>query len=195
MPQQELPTPFEIGDLVLIKSQSQESLEKKYAAPLMCIFSVEVENKKKKTHDNITGKQIAERTKYKVVWFHSKKMEFVEKIIYHSFLKKVEPEKVKEEFVYEYGSECSFKPLLFLNKKKKDKFEKEQRDSDFLKVITLFPSFIMSSISKAEKEKEFNDFGKESKVFPSQLIRIMWFNGFQQKYSEFDMPIECLIKI
>lgn len=62
----------------------------KYVPPIMLVKEIILENKQKRTHDESTGKQIAERIKYICIYFDDNKSEFVEVHLYESMITSIE---------------------------------------------------------------------------------------------------------
>ncbi|MDV7188269.1 hypothetical protein R3X25_13325 [Lutibacter sp. TH_r2] len=67
----------------------------KYVPPIMMIKEVNIESKKKRTHDEETGEIIADRIKYTCVYFDDDKSQFSEFILYESFLETYEELKIE----------------------------------------------------------------------------------------------------
>ncbi len=203
---------FSLGDLVVIKSYPDTdplSGDPLHVPPIMVVIGVEIENEKKKTHDTITGRKIAERIKYNLIWFDNKKSTFVNKIMYESFIKPFEREAGKKtEFEYQFGEVAKFTTSYIELKKKKiseseittkkvqDKKEDEKKISTITPLVTFVcPELVVTGIRRSETIKEHDDFGNIRKIQPELFIKVMWFNPSLQKYSEFELPKECLINI
>ncbi len=82
---------FKIGDVVTFRNHPllydhEVKGDSKYVPPLMIIKEIILENYQKKTHEDITGKKIAERIKYICVFFDDNKSEFIESHLYESTL-------------------------------------------------------------------------------------------------------------
>lgn len=87
----DLENKFKVGDLVTLKSHPLFEVyeikgDGKYVPPIMIVKEVLFEDRKKKTHDEITGYEIAERIKYICTYFDDNKSEFIEAHIYQSML-------------------------------------------------------------------------------------------------------------
>lgn len=216
-------TVFKVGDIVTIKSHPLLSLPPKkivefasQVPPLMLIKEViyEKEDKKKIYSDVIEKAKIADLEKYVCVFFNANKSEFVEKEIYHSLLesylqlnyfreddkdnKKVEldkqliPEVLKYNDVsnYEYGKRVQFKT-------KKLEHRKSYSGKNFEKIPgTSFqtPDFILTGIKNEEQKDLFYLDGKPKRIISEQLFKVMWFNHFQQKFSEHYLPKEFFVE-
>ncbi len=116
---------FQIGELVVVKSYPLNNPitgDPLSLPPIMVVCGIEIENKKKKTHDNNHGQQIAEFVKYKLVWFDAKKSNFIEKIMYESFLMKYKFKDKLTNIEYKFSEIAIFKTFSFeINKKKESK--------------------------------------------------------------------------
>jgi hypothetical protein len=219
---------FQIGQIVALKSYYGEIKDGQilitgdplHLPPLMLITGIEVEDKKKVTHDKDLGKQIAEFVKYHVTWFDNKRSAFVHKVLYQSMLdgEKFAPfqKGLAQNFVYGYGKPCLFKTAeLEIAKKKNstnfisDKYTKYQgkakqnntglneRNQDKQEALMSFvcPPLICTGISKNATLSSYDNVGKIKRVWSEQLVKVMWFNYQQQKYSEAELPLECLVEI
>ena len=212
---------YRVGDSVVIKSYPKVNPlegDPNQVPPIMVVTGVEVENKKKKTHDNQTGRQIAERIKYHLIWFDNKKYEFVEKILYESMLDPIDLQ-LGEKCEYEYGEKVVFKTRYAEldktkvsssnvqtkysdQKPKKALSENGEKNKDNVKdVITVnplvtfsSPVFLMSGVRKEVNNMLYDDHGGIKKHSSDTYIKIMYFNPTFQKYSEFEIPRECLMK-
>jgi len=212
---------YNLGDLVVIKSYSSENPitgDPLSVPPIMVVSGIEIENSKKKTHDNNHGEQIAERIKYKLVWFDAKKSAFIEKIMYQSFLKKYSSSSDTDKkstaeishFKYEYGEIAQFKTLAFeIELKKKSVSESETKSYKnnskkadvFLKITEnttpllpfVSPDFVMTSMRLNEEKDRFDDKGNATVIVPKRLVKVMWYNAQQQKYSEYEIAENCLL--
>jgi len=194
---------YKIGDLVVIKSYPNLTpLEGNpdLLPPIMIVIGIEIESNKKKTCNSELGLQIAERTKYEVLWFESKKSTFVTKIIYESFLKIKDQQ--FDSIKYQYNKVTRFKPTALELKKKKivkstviNEEGKEILQKTVYSLLTFTcPDLIITGINKNKLESSFDDFGCPNKIKPEKLVKVMWYNNFQQKYSEFELPLEVLIE-
>ncbi|MEL6561494.1 MAG: hypothetical protein AAFQ94_25115 [Bacteroidota bacterium] len=178
----------------------------------MVVIGIEIENKYKKTHDSQTGFKIAERIKYKVLWFNNGKSEFVEKVIFESFLKQFEVQ-IKSKTEFEYSKKVQFttrelelkkykestsysSSSLYTDKSYKNRDEDGDKNVKSEKknplVTYASPIFLMSALRKVINEKAYDDQGNIKSEISNSLVKVMWFNPFQQKYSEYELPIECL---
>jgi len=82
---------FNVGDIVVFKNHPllydyEIKGDGKYVPPIMIIKEVIFENSQKKTHDEVTGKKIAEKIKYICIHFDDNKSEFIESHLYESSL-------------------------------------------------------------------------------------------------------------
>ena len=218
---------FNLGQIVSLKSyygkvDGKEILvagDPQHLPPLMVITGIEIEDKKKVTHDKELGEKIAERIKYHVMWFDNKESVFVNKVLYESFLdadiiKSIVGNNVKP-FQYKFGNPCDFKTAELEIKKKKistsfisdnySKFKgqepkanesKNERDQEKKEPLMSFvcPKLLCSAILKNPIKSTFDHNGDEKTIWPELLVKVMWFNYQQQKYSEAELPLECLVE-
>src|SRR5690606_31795191 len=80
---------IKVGSLVVFKTHPllenfRIKGDSKYVPPVMMVKEIFYEDKKKKTFDEITGKQISEKIKYTCVYFNDLKSEFIETTHYPS---------------------------------------------------------------------------------------------------------------
>ena len=95
----DLQNKFSLGDLVIFKTHPLLSSyeikgDGKFVPPIMIVKEVLFEPKQKKTNDDISGYQIAERIKYICVYFDDNKSEFIEVSIYESMLEGIKDLKI-----------------------------------------------------------------------------------------------------
>lgn len=188
--------------------------------PLMLIKEVLIEKEdKKKTHsEDIENAQIADLIKYTCVYFNANKSEFQEKVLFHSLLasylelkyyreigeekglkveldKQLIPEVLKYEKIsdYEFGKVVQFKT-------KKLEIRKLYRKSNSVNnekiTFTSYqtPDFVLSGIKNETQTDLFYSDGEPKRKITSQLFKVMWFNHFQQKYSEQYLPKEFFVQ-
>lgn len=203
---------FQIGELVVVKSYPLNNPitgDPLSLPPIMVVCGIEIENKKKKTHDNNHGQQIAEFVKYKLVWFDAKKSNFIEKIMYESFLMKYKFKDKLTNIEYKFSEIAIFKTFSFeINKKKESKSTRSNnviagdKKNDTVETTTITsivpfasPNFVMTGLKINEEKDKFDDKGNATKIVPKHFIKIMWYNTQLQKYSEYELAENCLVKI
>jgi hypothetical protein len=91
---------YTIGNLVTLKTHPllydfRIKGDSKFVPPIMMVKEVFIENKKKRTHDEETGKQVSDRIKYVCVHFDDNNSQFIESTIYQSFLSSFEALKIE----------------------------------------------------------------------------------------------------
>lgn len=183
--------------------------------PIMLVTGIEIEDKKKRTHHVELGCQTADRIKYHVTWFDNKKSEFVNKVIYQSLLMEtIEGEKITpqgKKVTFKYGEVCNLKTtqieLLKLKKSSnetqtnyplnpnaqdKGKGHRVQNRKESL-LTFVCPPLVMSDIKINKESKAHHNEGNLKSEYSGRLIKVTWFNYQQQKYSEAELPEECLI--
>ncbi|HEX8576834.1 MAG TPA: hypothetical protein VF677_11125 [Flavobacterium sp.] len=137
---------FNLGELVVFKTHpllfSYEIRgDGKYVPPIMIIKEVLFENKQKKTHDDISGLQIAERIKYICIYFDDNKSEFIESHIYEGSLEGIkhlkigrldDPDKLNKKSInlvdevlnYDIAAKYSYNNLIYFKTKKLELLKK-----------------------------------------------------------------------
>ncbi|MBG6130549.1 hypothetical protein IWQ47_002025 [Aquimarina sp. EL_43] len=211
---------FSIGEIVTLNSHPlfKDYLVNSHAdqiPPLFVIGEVFFENDKKKLFsDEIENSQISDLIKYTCVYFNNKKSEFNEVMIYHSLLRsygdlkyhnEIDNSKkdkidstliteVKTKYVeseYVYGKVVQFKTNKLESRKK---IKKAMKDNKPYPSFTS-PDFILSGVKKESSDGLFYGNGKPKKKVSEVLYKVMWFNHFQQKFSEKYLPKECFIEV
>ncbi|UAM99381.1 hypothetical protein K8354_06090 [Polaribacter litorisediminis] len=218
---------FIIGAIVTLKSHpllynKVINGDGKLVPPFMVIKEIFNDDKKKRTHSEELGKEIADKIKYNCVFFDDNRVEFKEVFLYKSSLslyKKLE-EKDKEEKKevinylekYKFGSVVSFKTKnIELSKLKESKRidkrenlkpkEKEDpiKESELITIQNVVnyssPNFVLIGIKKNDSKNEFYPNGDIRKVASEILYKVKWFNSNQMKFSEIYLPAECFTDV
>ncbi|MBE7698188.1 hypothetical protein [Tenacibaculum finnmarkense] len=217
-----------IGDIVTLKTHPllydfKIKGDGKLVPPFMIVKEIYIEDKKKKTHSEELGEQIAERIKYTCVFFDDNKTEFKEAILYESMLEKYDKihiaklEGVKKgEMVlkdvkckllieetrkyvipeYSYGKNVFFRTKKFEIFKKSDPV-KIQKNTDTVQYIAndSSPDFILCGIKKNENTSDFYQNGDKRKMVSEILYKVKWFNANQMKFSDIYLPRECFTDV
>ena len=222
--EESLKTKFEIGSIVTLKSHPLFDNDFKKIAefpahvpPLMIVKEVffEREEKKKIFSSDIQGAQISDLIKYNCVYFYANKSEFIEKTIYESFLRSyidlqyfraVDNEgkeiKIPEEkqLIPEVSRYIKFKDykfgdvVQFKTKKLENRKSYEAVNERIPGISYQTPNFIVSGIKNEPQEDLFYHDGQKKKEVRSQLVKVSWFNHFQNKMSEKFLPFDCFVK-
>ncbi len=211
---------FIVGDIVTIKSHPLFSnTHKKINAltslvpPLMVVKEVLFDKEEKKIlySNEIKKAKIADLTKYVCVYFNANKSEFVEKTIYHSLVKGyldlkyyrkeekskssnidlvLEVAKYKHNVDYEFGKCVQFKTKKLEHRKSYDANTVERIPG----ISFQTPDFILTGIKNEEQKDLFFNDGTQKKQMSTQLFKVMWFNHYQQKFSEDYLPKEFFVE-
>jgi hypothetical protein len=215
---------YNIGDIVTLKSHPLFKDHKKIiefsaqVPPLMLIKEIFYEDaKKKKIFSEELGAdfQVADLIKYTCTYFNANKSEFVDVFIYESFLnsyselkyyreikeeeeKKIEEDKqliaevltYKQISKYEYGKVVQFKTKKLEQRKSYDGNHSEKITNSSFQT----PDFVLSGIKNENVNDLFYFDGKPKRIISNQLFKIIWFNHFQNKYSEIYLPKEFLVE-
>ncbi|KAF2519666.1 hypothetical protein E0W68_00025 [Flavobacterium salilacus subsp. salilacus] len=205
---------FNLGDLVVLKNHqllysNTIKGDGKYIPPIMIVKEVLFENKQKKTHDDITGEQIAEKVKYICLYFDDNKSEFIESHLYESVLEKAEALNLgnnTSSFSYKYGERIFFRTQkLELSKKRsstvtitttqisKDNEEPTTIERETVQYVVNFatPDFIAIGYKKENSNDLFYNDGKPKRLTCSDFVKVQWYNPIQQKFSENYLPTVC----
>lgn len=222
-PVEDLKKEFKIGSIVTLKSHPLfDNKFKKIAEfpahvpPLMIIKEIffEREEKKKICSSDIQGAQISDLIKYNCVYFNANKSEFIEKTIYESFLRSYEdlqyfrvkdkngkeiPEEkqlIPEVLFYTKFKDYNFGEVIqFKTKKLENRKSYEDSKNQRLTGISYqTPNFIVSGIKNEPQEDLFYHDGKKKRIAPNQLVKVFWFNHFQNKMNEKFLPFDCFVK-
>lgn len=220
---------FIIGDIVTLKTHPllygfKIKGDGKLVPPFMIVKEIYIEDKKKKTHSEELGEQIAERIKYTCVFFDDNKTEFKEAILYESMLEKYDKihiarlDKNKKEVKcdslidetrkyvipeYNYGDIVFFRTKNFEIFKKRDSSKMiQQKGGDYKKTTNIqyivnysSPDFILCGIKKNENTNDFYPNGDKRRIVSEILYKVKWFNTNQMKFSDIYLPRECFTDI
>ncbi|MCG8893288.1 hypothetical protein G1K97_08060 [Tenacibaculum finnmarkense] len=218
-----------IGDIVTLKTHPllydfKIKGDGKLVPPFMIVKEIYIEDKKKKTHSEELGEQIAERIKYTCVFFDDNKTEFKEAILYESMLEKYDKihiarlDKNKKEVKcdslidetrkyvipeYNYGDIVFFRTKKFEIFKKRDSSKMiQQKGGDYKKTTNIqyivnysSPDFILCGIKKNENTNDFYPNGDKRRIVSEILYKVKWFNTNQMKFSDIYLPRECFTDI
>jgi hypothetical protein len=210
---------FSIGSIVTLKSHPLLIKEKiqgdgKLVPPFMVVKEIFFEDKKKRTHSEELGKEIADKVKYTCAFFDDNKTEFKEVVLYESMLLKFpkDKEEFKEESLeYQFGEKIAFKTnILEVSKERESKKtthtklndkdgKPTNRKSETITTQNLVnfssPDFVLCGIKKNESLNDFYPNGDTRRKASETLFKVKWFNSFQMKFSEIYLPAECFTAI
>lgn len=220
----ELDSQFEIGAIITLNSHPLfDNNFKKIAEfssqvpPLMIIKEVFFERKetKKIFSSDIENAQISDLIKYNCVYFNANKSEFCEKTIYESFLRtykdlkyykakdnegneiKIPKEKqlIPEVLNYNIYKDYSFGDVIQFKTKKLEHRKSYDNGNEKLPGISYqTPNFVVSGVKKDTQEDLFYSDGRKKKIVPNKLLKVTWFNHFQNKMSEKFLPFCFFVK-
>lgn len=210
---------YNIGDIVTLRSHPllgnyTPKNNKNQFPPLLLVKEALFENKKKKLFsDEIQNAKIADNLKYVCVYFNDKKSEFVEVTLYHAYLssykdlmfhrekdeegketksklkliEEVEGYKQKE---YEFGTLAQLKTCK-LESRKKTGLSKKKRNRN---MTFCSPNFVLIGIKREVSDGLFYYDGKPKRKISETFYKVMWFNHYQNKFSEKYLPQEFFIE-
>ncbi|MBU3012399.1 hypothetical protein KO506_13375 [Polaribacter vadi] len=215
---------FEIGDIVTLNSHplfvnnfKKISEFPGLVPPLMIVKEVFFERKenKKVFSSDIENAQIADLIKYNCVYFNANKSEFCEKVIYESFLRtykelkyyrvkdkegndiKIPKEKqlIPEVLNYNVLTDYNYGEVIQFKTKKLEHRKSYENSFEKLPGISYqTPNFIVSGLKKQTQEDLFYNNGGKKKIVPSKLLKVTWFNHFQNKMCEHFLPFCFFVK-
>jgi hypothetical protein len=209
---------FIVGSIVTLKShplfiKHTIDIFSNQVPPLMIVKEVIYENDKKKLFsDELEDCKIADDIKYICIYFNNNKSEFVEVTVYHSFLKNYDQLKFNRQLDekgkatrseislidevknyksadYEFGSVVRLKT----NKLERRKTFNANFDTA-IKVSFTSPDFILTGLKKEILTDLFYHDGKPKRKASDILYKVMWYNHFQQKFSEQYLPKEFFVE-
>jgi hypothetical protein len=209
---------YDIGDIVTIKSHPLAFMKDglidcyiKQVPPLMFVKEIHIEHKKKMFSEAKGEWQIADKVKYLCVYYNQHRTIFEEKFLYESVLlsfeklifhrKKIDlandgvtlitETKNYKPLEYKYG-DLAFLKTYKLEKRKKTKYATISTDSTTKTFSThTSPAFIMNGI-KENETKDLYDQKKGELIRKTckTLLKVIWYNSYQEKYSEEFVPID-----
>ncbi len=182
----------------------------------MCVKEVHVEGKKL-VYSSETGKQITDHIKYLCVYFNQHRTIFEEKFLYHSMLLELTPKNfifhktdentdnlptlIEEtlkytESKYVYGERVFFKTYKLEKRKKFKNADYSKAGSKHnIAMCHTSPAFIMSGIKRNEEQNlYFEKSGELKRLVPETLIKVLWYNSYQEKMSEAYLPKEFFVE-
>ncbi|MEO9475606.1 MAG: hypothetical protein ABJG41_08725 [Cyclobacteriaceae bacterium] len=210
---------FKIGTIVTLKTHPLSFQENglidyhiSHIPPFMCIKELHIEEKKQ-LYSPETGEQTADKVKYLCVYFNQQRSLFEEKLLYHSMLLELSDDKLifhnqglpndenqtlKEETLgltvtdFEYGKRVFFKTYK-LEKRKKFKNSKASTVGEQFKIAMTHtsPAFVIRGTKKNETQNLFYEKnGKPKRIVADILVKVLWYNSYQEKMSEDYQPKE-----
>lgn len=209
---------FDIGEIVTLKSHPLAYQEDgridayvNQIPPLMCIKEVHIERKKQLYSTELLEAKIADNVKYLCVYFNQHRMIFEESFLYqdtiisisnltfHSNNEKFEEghQKVIDETLgyphaeYEFGKRVFFKTYKLEKRKKFQKAGKDIKSSTRTALTHTSPAFILNGY-KTNHQKSLYDpkSGKLQRKCANELYKVIWYNAYQEKFSEEYLPKE-----
>ncbi|RMB58486.1 hypothetical protein EAX61_09260 [Dokdonia sinensis] len=209
---------FKIGDIVTLKSHPMAFQPKgeidsfvSHIPPLMCIKEIHIERKKEMYSKEMEGSQIADNVKYLCTYFNQHRLIFEDKYVYQELLLSFEEllfhkakdngselhQKLIDETLdynicnYQYGKRIFFKTYK-LEKRKTFKSAGISAVSSNKSLMThTSPAFLLSGFMRNDKGNQYD--GKSGKLIrqcSKDLYKVIWYNSYQEKYSEEFMPSE-----
>lgn len=211
---------FKIGEIVTLKSHPLAFQEKgeidayvNQIPPFMCVKEIHIDKKKQIYSPDIEKAKIGDTIKYICVYFNQHRMIFEEKFVYHEMLlalpkvtfhskmekdggdhtKLIDETETYKSAEYEFGKRVFFKTYK-LEKRKKFKTVGSDYNSSTKTVLThTSPAFILNGYKKNEQKSQHNQKnGELIKQCSEELYKVLWYNSYQEKFSEEYLPKEFL---
>lgn len=209
---------FDIGDIVTLKSHplayQKDGRIDAYVnqiPPFMCVKEVHIERKKQLYSTELPEAKIADNVKYLCVYFNQHRMIFEESFLYQDTIisisdltfhnksevvaeghKKLIDETLNYSLVsYEFGKRVFFKTHK-LEKRKSFKNAGQDINSSTRTILThTSPAFIINGY-KTNTQKSLYDqkSGKLQRKCADKLYKVIWYNAYQEKFSEEYLPKE-----
>lgn len=209
---------FRIGDIVTIKSHPLAFQENgqidayvNQIPPFMCIKEIHLEKKKLLYSKEKQNKKIADNVKYLCTYFNQFRMIFEDRLVYQDMLILLnditfhsdteETEKGHTKLVdetnsytiasYEFGKRVFFKTYK-IEKRKKYKRAGQDSNSTTKTILThTSPAFLLNGFKINNQQTIFDQkSGKTQRECSKELYKILWYNAYQEKFSEDFLPKE-----
>ncbi|PVW11997.1 hypothetical protein [Marixanthomonas spongiae] len=212
---------FEIGDIVTLKSHPlafQEDGEidayVNQIPPLMCVKEVHIEKKKRLYSNEVKKSKIADNVKYLCVYFNQYRMIFEEKYLYQDVLISFKDitfhsktEKTKKGHItlinealkykvadYEFGKRIFFKTYKLEKRKKFKNAGKDSKSTVKTTMTHTSPAFIINGFKPNDQKTIYNPKnGELQRKCSEELFKVIWYNAYQEKFSEEYLPKEFFI--
>lgn len=191
-----------------------------HVPPLMIVKEIFFEKKKNKKlySSEIKNAQISDLIKYNCVYFNANKSEFIEKTIYETLLRsykdlqyfreKNEDEKdgneveipfdeqlIPEVLKYSKFKEYNYGDVIQFKTKKLEHRKSYNKGNERIPGVSYqTPNFIVSGIKKEPQEDLFYNDGEKKKITPTKLVKVSWFNHFQNKICEKYLPFDLFVR-
>lgn len=209
---------YQIGDVVTLKSHplafeedGQIHMYINQIPPFMCVKEIQIEKKKQIYSNETKEKQITGNVKYLCVYFNQHRMIFEEKFVYQEMLiglkgvkfhrknsdKPMDYMMLVDEVLdykpveYEFGKRVFFKTYKLEKRKKSNKAGHDTKSSTRTYLTHTSPAFLLSGYKLNEKSSVYNQKnGELQHEYSKELIKILWYNSYQEKMSEAYFPID-----
>lgn len=211
---------FKIGEIVTLKShplafQANGKIDAyvNQIPPFMCVKEVHVDKKKQIYSQHIAKAKTGDYIKYLCVYFNQHRMIFEEKFVYHEMLlslnkvtfhskmekdgkdqtKLIDETESYQSAKYEFGKRVFFKTYK-LEKRKKFKSAGMDSNSTTKTILThTSPAFILDGFKTNDQKSVYNQKnGELLKKCSEELYKVLWYNAYQEKFSEEYLPKEFL---
>lgn len=213
-------TKYSIGDIVTLKShplafQDDGEIDAyvNQIPPFMCVKEIHIEKKKQKFSQELNNVQIADNVKYLCVYFNQHRMIFEEKYIYQEMLIPIteitfhresndtmqgdqnllDETKSYKNTEYEFGKRVFFKTYKLEKRKKFVNIRTEYRSPTKTSSTHTSPAFILNGYKINDQKSIYNQkSGDLQRKCSKELFKVIWYNAYQEKFSEDYVPREFL---
>lgn len=204
-------TKFKIGNIVSLKTNHLQksddyqniwlSGDPNFTTPLMVISEISINTSQTVNEDNGKEKKPNRRIRYNCMYFSNKHLKFEENWFYEEELlkskfklSKKQKSKIKRNnrVVFKTNSIEAGKQKTFLELSN----NRKTRKSSSLLTFTS-PVFMVSGFPSIQKKVPEIDpiTGQRKHIYPKKMVKIKFFNSLQDKFSEFTVPKESLVKV
>lgn len=208
---------YDIGDIVTIKSHPLAFMKDgiidcyiNQVPPLMLVKEILIEDKKKMFSEANGDWQIADKVKYLCVYFNQHRTIFEEKTLYESVLisfdkllfnkknkdnsyglRLIDETKEYTNVEYQFGEIAFLKTYKLENRKQTTHATMSAESTTKTFSTHTSPAFIMNGIKENEKKDLYDEKkGLLIRKTCKTLLKVLWYNSYQEKYSEEYVPIE-----
>jgi len=211
---------FDIGDVVTLKShplafQKNGEIDAyvNQIPPFMCIKEIHLEKKKQLYSLDIKNAKVSDNIKYLLVYFNQYRMIFEEKFIYHEMLlpltkitfhsktekdgedqtKLIDETESYKSAEYAFGKRVFFKTYKLEKRKKFKTAGMDSRSSTKTNLTHTSPAFILDGYKTNDQKSIYNQkTGELQRKCSEELYKVLWYNAYQEKFSEEYLPKEFL---
>lgn len=209
---------FDIGDIVTLKShplayQANGEIDAyvNQIPPFMCVKEIHIEKKKKVFSSEKPEAKIADNVKYLCVYFNQHRMIFEEVFVYQDTVTSIKDitfhnknEDINENHTrlvdetlgykkvdYEFGKRIFFKTHKLEKRKKFNSAGHDTKSTTKTILTHTSPAFILNGLKVNNQKSIYNPKTSEiQRKCSDELYKVLWYNSYQEKFSEKYLPKE-----